>query len=154
LTDGDFEAYVEHFAIDVPLFDEQLKYLKDAPPLPTSKYPKQFVEMDRQAQPATFRWLLLQRLSDADGRRHRERPEGGRDRQECGAMSDEWGQEQRGGGAAPGAVRSRLRRACHFVLRIQDAAAACRFLGRCEELVAFGERERAGRKAKETASPA
>ena len=33
--DGDFDAYVEHFAIDVPLFDEQLKYLKDAPPLPT-----------------------------------------------------------------------------------------------------------------------
>jgi cytochrome P450 len=46
--DGDFDAYVEHFAIDVPLFDEQLKYLKDAPPLPTSKYPKQFVEWIKQ----------------------------------------------------------------------------------------------------------
>jgi cytochrome P450 len=41
--DGDFDTYVEHFAIDVPLFDEQLKFLKDAPPLPTAKYPKQFV---------------------------------------------------------------------------------------------------------------
>jgi len=50
--DGDFEAYVEHFAIDVPLFDEQLKYLKDAPPLPTSKYPKQFVEwIDKHNMP-------------------------------------------------------------------------------------------------------
>ena len=42
--DGDFEAYVEHFAIDVPLFDEQLKYLEDAPPTPTREFPKEFVQ--------------------------------------------------------------------------------------------------------------
>jgi cytochrome P450 len=52
--DGDFDAYVEHFAIDVPLFDEQLKYLEDAPPLPTAKYPKQFVEWIRKHNHAPF----------------------------------------------------------------------------------------------------
>jgi hypothetical protein len=41
--DGDFEAYVEHFAIDVKLFDEQLKYLEGAPPTPTRLHPKEFV---------------------------------------------------------------------------------------------------------------
>lgn len=46
--DGNFDAYVEHFAVDVPLFDEQLKYLKDAPPTPTWKYPKEFVEWIRK----------------------------------------------------------------------------------------------------------
>jgi deferrochelatase/peroxidase EfeB/predicted acylesterase/phospholipase RssA len=30
----------------------------------------------------------------------------------------------------------------HFVLKVEDAAAACRFLGRVQDLVAFGERER------------
>ena len=42
--DGDFEAYVEHFAIDVPLFDQQLEYLEGAPPTPTREHPKEFVE--------------------------------------------------------------------------------------------------------------
>jgi hypothetical protein len=46
--DGNFDAYVEHFAVDVPLFDEQLKYLEGAPPTPTSKYPKEFVEWIRE----------------------------------------------------------------------------------------------------------
>jgi cytochrome P450 len=44
IYDGDFDAYVEHFAIDVPLFDEQLKYLEDAPPTPTREFPKEFVK--------------------------------------------------------------------------------------------------------------
>jgi cytochrome P450 len=52
--DGDLDAYVEHFAIDVPLFDEQLKYLEGAPPLPTSKYPKQFVEWIKKHNLAPF----------------------------------------------------------------------------------------------------
>jgi cytochrome P450 len=42
--DGDLDAYIEHFAIDVPLFDEQLKYLEGAPPTPTREHPKEFVE--------------------------------------------------------------------------------------------------------------
>jgi len=42
--DGDIDAYVEHFATDVSLFDEQLQYLKDAPPTPTRSFPKQFVQ--------------------------------------------------------------------------------------------------------------
>jgi hypothetical protein len=41
--DGDIDAYVEHFAIDVELFDEQLKCLEGAPPTPTRLYPKEFV---------------------------------------------------------------------------------------------------------------
>jgi len=52
--DGDFDAYVEHFAIDVPLFDEQLKLLKDSPPLPTARYPKQFVEWIRKHNRTPF----------------------------------------------------------------------------------------------------
>ncbi len=42
--DGDIDAYVEHFATGVSLFDEQLQYLKDAPPTPTRSFPKQFVQ--------------------------------------------------------------------------------------------------------------
>jgi hypothetical protein len=42
--DGDLDAYVEHFAIDVGLFDEQLQYLEDAPPTPTRLHPKEFVD--------------------------------------------------------------------------------------------------------------
>ncbi|MBS0450631.1 MAG: hypothetical protein JSS14_04910 [Proteobacteria bacterium] len=42
--DGDFDAYVEHFALRVPLFDEQFKYLVDAPPTPIQLYPKEFVQ--------------------------------------------------------------------------------------------------------------
>jgi cytochrome P450 len=52
--DGDFEAYVEHFAIDVPLFDEQLKYLEGAPPTPTREFPKEFVKWIKQHNRAPF----------------------------------------------------------------------------------------------------
>ena len=46
--DGDFDAYVEHFASKVPLFDEQFKYLEDAPPTPIAEHPKEFVEVIRR----------------------------------------------------------------------------------------------------------
>jgi hypothetical protein len=46
--DGDLDAYVEHFAIDVGLFDEQLKYLQGAPPTPTRLHPKEFVNWIKQ----------------------------------------------------------------------------------------------------------
>jgi len=42
--DGDFYAYVEHFALKVPLFDEQFKYLEGAPRTPVSLYPREFVD--------------------------------------------------------------------------------------------------------------
>lgn len=45
--DGDFDAYVEHFALKVPLFDEQFKYLEGAPPTPVRLYPKDFVDFIR-----------------------------------------------------------------------------------------------------------
>jgi len=46
--DGDFDAYVEHFALRVPLFDEQFKYLEGAPPTPIRLHPKEFVDMIRK----------------------------------------------------------------------------------------------------------
>lgn len=46
--DGDFDSYVEHFALKVPLFDEQFKYLEGAPPTPVRLYPKEFVDMIRK----------------------------------------------------------------------------------------------------------
>lgn len=46
--DGDFDAYVEHFASKVPLFDEQFKYLDVDQPLPISEHPKEFVENIRR----------------------------------------------------------------------------------------------------------
>jgi cytochrome P450 len=52
--DGDFDAYVEHFAIDVPLFDEQLKYLEGSPRTPTSEFPKEFVEWIKRHNRAPF----------------------------------------------------------------------------------------------------
>lgn len=41
--DGDIDAYVEHFASTVPLFDQQFKYLDVEQPLPIREYPKEFV---------------------------------------------------------------------------------------------------------------
>jgi len=52
--DGDFDAYVLHFAIDVPLFNEQLKYLEGAPRTPTSEFPKEFVEWIKRHNRAPF----------------------------------------------------------------------------------------------------
>jgi hypothetical protein len=46
--DGDFDAYVEHFATDVELFDEQLKYLEGAPEPPVRENAKAFVEWIRK----------------------------------------------------------------------------------------------------------
>lgn len=46
--DGDFDAYVEHFALKVPLFDEQFKYLEGAPRSPVRLYPKEFVDFIRK----------------------------------------------------------------------------------------------------------
>jgi hypothetical protein len=46
--DGDFDAYVEHFATGVDLFDKQLEFLEDAPPLPVREHPKEFVEWIRR----------------------------------------------------------------------------------------------------------
>jgi cytochrome P450 len=45
--DGDFDAYVEHFALKVPLFNEQFQFLKDAPRTPVRDYPREFVEFIR-----------------------------------------------------------------------------------------------------------
>ncbi|MCG2595442.1 cytochrome P450 [Ramlibacter sp. XY19] len=67
--DGDFEAYVEHFALKVPLFDEQFKYLKDPPPSPVKDHPKEFVDMIRRhnhAPLADFFYSAYPRVGVAD----------------------------------------------------------------------------------------
>ena len=46
--DGNFDAYVEYFATNVPLFDEQFKYLAVDQPTPIARYPKEFVENIRK----------------------------------------------------------------------------------------------------------
>lgn len=46
--DGDFDAYVEHFALKVPLFDKQFDFLDVDLPRPISEHPKQFVEVIRK----------------------------------------------------------------------------------------------------------
>jgi hypothetical protein len=46
--DGDFDTYVEFFARDVPLFDDQFDYLAVKMPRPIQKYPKEFVEIIRR----------------------------------------------------------------------------------------------------------
>jgi deferrochelatase/peroxidase EfeB len=45
--DGDFDAYVEHFASKVPLFDEQFQFLDVKQPFPITQHPKEFVEIIR-----------------------------------------------------------------------------------------------------------
>jgi cytochrome P450 len=42
--DGDIDAYVEHFASKVSLFDQQFEFLDCNQPTPISQYPKEFVE--------------------------------------------------------------------------------------------------------------
>ena len=46
--DGNFDAYVEFFALEVPLFDKQFEFLADAPPLPIREHPKEFVDTIRK----------------------------------------------------------------------------------------------------------
>jgi len=46
--DGDFDAYVEHFALKVPLFDKQFEFLDVELPRPIKDHPKQFVEVIRR----------------------------------------------------------------------------------------------------------
>jgi cytochrome P450 len=46
--DGEFDAYIEHFALKVKLFDTLFKYIEDAPPLPVVEFPKEFVEVIRK----------------------------------------------------------------------------------------------------------
>jgi hypothetical protein len=45
IYDGQFEAYVEHFALQVgDLFDGLFEYLEGAPPRPVAEHPQEFVE--------------------------------------------------------------------------------------------------------------
>ncbi|WP_367847554.1 hypothetical protein [Rhodoferax sp. WC2427] len=47
--DGDFDAYIEHFALHVgPLFDQLLEHIQHAPPLPVAEFPKEFVDTIRR----------------------------------------------------------------------------------------------------------
>lgn len=46
--DGDFDAYVEHFAVTVDLFDQQFEFLDVEQQVPIRKHPKQFVDNIRK----------------------------------------------------------------------------------------------------------
>jgi len=47
--DRDFDAYIEHFALEIgPLFDLLFEHIQDAPPLPVKKFPKEFVDTIRR----------------------------------------------------------------------------------------------------------
>jgi len=47
--DGDFDAYIKHFALKIgPMFDLLFEHLQDAPPLPVKKFEKEFTETIRR----------------------------------------------------------------------------------------------------------
>ena len=47
--DGDFDAYLKHFALEVgTLFDKLFDCLADPPPLPVAQYPDEFVAKVKQ----------------------------------------------------------------------------------------------------------
>lgn len=46
--DGDFDAYIEHFALKVELFDKLFEHIEDGPPLPVRSHPKEFIETIRR----------------------------------------------------------------------------------------------------------
>lgn len=47
--DGDFDAYIEHFALSVgELFDLLFEYIESAPPRPVAEHPFEFVELIRR----------------------------------------------------------------------------------------------------------
>ncbi len=53
--DRDFDAYIEHFALEIgPLFDLLFEHIQDAPPQPVKEFPKEFVDTIRRynARPA------------------------------------------------------------------------------------------------------
>ena len=53
--DRDFDAYIEHFALEIgPLFDLLFEHIQDAPPQPVREFPKEFVDTIRRynARPA------------------------------------------------------------------------------------------------------
>ena len=47
--DRDFDAYIEHFALQIgPLFDLLFEHIEDAPPRPVKEFPKEFVDTIRR----------------------------------------------------------------------------------------------------------
>ena len=47
--DGDFDAYIEHFAVQIgPLFDQLLEHIQHASPRPVAEFPKEFVDTIRR----------------------------------------------------------------------------------------------------------
>jgi cytochrome P450 len=47
--DGDFDAYIEHFAVHIgPLFDQLLEHIQHASPRPVAEFPKEFVDTIRR----------------------------------------------------------------------------------------------------------
>ncbi len=48
IFDGDFDAYIEHFALQIgPMFDLIFEHIENAPPLPVAEFPKEFIDTIR-----------------------------------------------------------------------------------------------------------
>lgn len=77
IYDGQFEAYVEHFALQVgDLFDGLFEYLEGAPPRPVAEHPQEFVELLRLNNRAPLAGYLFSAYphSAAEQIRRHERP--------------------------------------------------------------------------------
>lgn len=60
IYDGQFEPYVQHFALYIgDLFDGLFEYLEDAPPRPVAEHPREFVETLRQLNRAPLAGYLF-----------------------------------------------------------------------------------------------
>jgi cytochrome P450 len=71
--DGDFDAYIEHFALKVELFDKLFEFIDDPPPMPVRDHPKEFVEKIRQynrAPVGNFFFSAYPPVTVADIRNH------------------------------------------------------------------------------------
>jgi cytochrome P450 len=65
--DRDFDAYIEHFALQIgPLFDLLFAHIQDAPPRPVDKFPKEFIDTIRRynARPAGDYFFSAYRKAD------------------------------------------------------------------------------------------
>ena len=147
--DGDFDAYVEHFAVKVPLFDKQFEYLAVEQQTPIREHPKQFVENIRRYNKApladyffsAYPTLSVADIENATTDLHRRRQEPQRTRhsgQVAELSDDERPEVQR-------LALSGYPFDCsdHLVLRVKDADKARAFLAELllRGYVTFGDHD-------------
>jgi hypothetical protein len=65
--DGDFEAYIEYFALKVTdLFDSLFQFIDDAPPLPVGEHPLEFIETIRKFNNQPLAGYLFSAFPEAE----------------------------------------------------------------------------------------